>query len=143
MKKYINKYILTYKIFESDYRNPMYRDFTNNIDLKHKLMELDTKKFNELYSKHKWYLINKNKKHFKNNLFTLVNIAYDSLGGHVTINEPDNIENNNINFWTAIDINNDPYADIVIFGKKTKFGIKISGFGHNFESDSKKNLFNI
>lgn len=85
--------------------------------------------------------INKNKKYFKNNLFTLVNIAYDDLGGHVRINEPNKVENDDVNFWSASDINNDPYADIVIFGKKTKYGIKISGFGHNSVSDSKKELF--
>jgi len=134
-----NRYIASYKIFESDeFRPPEYREFRQNQELRHKLLNTDKKAFDDIYSKHKWYLVNNNKPLIKNNLFTLVNLAYDDIGGHVRINSPDKVvQDQELNFWTAIDVNNnDPYADAVIFGKKTKYGIKISGFGHTTKIDS-------
>lgn len=100
--------------------------------MKYELLSMDKKKFNEIYSKYKWYSVNKTKGNFKNNLFSLINLAYDDIGGNVSINSPDKVTTNkNINFWLAADVDNDPYADFVIFGKKTRYGTKISGFGHN------------
>ena len=125
-------YVLTYKLFEADdFRPPEYRDFKKKPDLRHQLLKMDRKTFDELYASHKWYLVNSTKPDIKNNLFTLVNLAYDDLGGHIRINTPDKVtQDSDINFWTAINTNDDEYADAVIFGKNTKYGIKISGFGH-------------
>jgi hypothetical protein len=138
----MNKYILTYSLFESDeFRQQEYSNFRENPTLIHQLLEMDEKKFNELYPKYEWHLVNNTKSLIKNNLFVLVNMAFDKLGGHVRINSPEKIvQDTDINFWIAADDNNDPYADIVIFGRKTSYGIKISGFGHNCTSNAKKEL---
>lgn len=133
-------YLLKYKVFEADSRLPKYRNFKDNLELRHKLLNMDKKKFNELYSKHKWYSIEGNRKDVKNNLFTLVNLAYDSIGGHPKINYPDKVvRDKDMTFWTAIDINDDPYADVVIFGRN-KYGIKLSGIGHNESVRGKEEL---
>lgn len=104
---------------------------------------MDKKIFSEIYSKYKWFSINDNrKKDIKNNLFYLVNLAYDDIGGNVRITSPEKVEDDkDLNFWKAADINEDPYADMVIFGKKTDWGVKISGFGHDGNLNSIKLLF--
>lgn len=140
-----NRYILSYRLFEKDeYRLPVYRNFKHNNELRYRLLNLDKVKFNSLYSKYNWYTINKvNKSKIKNNLFILVNLAYDDIGGHVRINSPEKVQQDSeLNFWTAMDNNNDDYADVVIFGKKTPFGVKISGLGHNRTKEAKEDLFN-
>lgn len=140
----MNKYIFTYKLFEDvDYRPNKYRNFKQKPALRHKLLNLDKKTFDDLYSRHKWYMVNNTKCDIKNNLFTLVNMAYDDIGGHVRINAPNKIvQDSDLNFWTAININEDKFADAVIFGKNTKHGIKISGFGHMSTIDSTAELVN-
>jgi len=140
----MNKYIYTYKLFEEvdEFRPPEYRDFKKKPGLRHKLLTMDKKTFDDIYSKHKWYLVNSTKPDIKNNLFTLVNMAYDEIGGHVRINTPDKVvQDADLNFWTAVNSNdNSPYANAVIFGKNTKYGIKISGFGHMGTIDSTDEL---
>lgn len=44
--------------------------------------------------------------------------------------------------WIAIDWDEYPDADAVIFGKKTNFGIKIQGIGHDGEPKSKEMVIN-
>ena len=131
----MNRYILTYRLFEEDeYRHEIYRNFKDNDELRNRLLSLDKKK----------YTLNKtNKKQIKNNLFSLVNLAYDDIGGHVRISSPEKVQQDGeLDFWTAMDNNNDPYATVVIFGKKTQYGVKISGIGHNRTVQSKIDLFN-
>ncbi len=141
----MNRYILTYSLFEKDeFRPKIYQNFKDNVDLRNRLLSLDKKKFNDLYPKYKWYTLNKtNKKQIKNNLFSLVNLAYDDIGGHVRISSPEKVQQDDeLDFWMAMDNNNDPYATVVIFGKKTQYGVKISGIGHNRTLQSKIDLFN-
>lgn len=129
------------KLFEEfvDSREDIYKNFRYNKNLQYRLLNLDKKKFNDVYSKHKWYVLSKNdKENFKNNLFTLVNISYDQQGGHVRINSPNKVTDDaELTFWTAADVDHDPYADVVIFGKKTKYGTKISGVGTDDQVESK------
>jgi hypothetical protein len=141
----MNRYILSYKLFEKDeFRPEIYRNIKTNDTLKYKLLNLDKVKFNDLYSKYKWYTLNKeNKSKLKNNLFVLVNLAYDDIGGHVRINTPEKVQQDTeLTFWSAMDNNNDSYADVLIFGKKTPYGVKISGIGHNRTKEAKEELFN-
>ena len=101
-------------------------------------------KFSELYPKNKWVKLNlHDKEYLKDELFTIIHNAYSPIGGHVRIVNPDSIvEDDDLVYWDAADIDYDPEADIVIFGKKTKFGYKISGWGHDGEKNSKRELFN-
>jgi hypothetical protein len=97
--------------------------------------------FNDIYKKkNRWIqLLNDNKlDEIKDNLFILVNNAYSKLGGNKVIKSPEDIFKRN--YWEAIDIDQDPDADALIFGRKTNFGIKITGIGHDGNKSSKKKL---
>lgn len=74
----------------------------------------------------------------RKNIFDLVDYAYRSALGepHVGVKTPDDVIGKEYDYWEAIDINNDPDADAVLFGK-SKFGVKISGIGHNGEKLAK------
>jgi ribosomal protein L28 len=49
------------------------------------------------------------------------------------VNDPD------LTFWTAVDIDRDPNADVVIFSRKSH-GHKISGWGHDGSKEARKEL---
>jgi len=71
--------------------------------------------------------------------FELIQIAYKELGGHAKIQTPADIfKDPDWNFWEGIDIHNTNDFDIIVFGQKSRYGIKLSGVGHDGESDSKK-----
>jgi hypothetical protein len=77
----------------------------------------------------------------RENLFDLVNNAYMTALGtpHVGIKTPNDVLGDEYDYWEAIDMDENPDADAVLFGKK-KYGIKISGIGHNGEKLSKQTL---
>jgi len=99
----------------------------------------DEKTFNQLFNKKgKWIELNNEKDKIKNNLYDLVTTAYSFDNGHVSV--PNSEAVNNLQYWEAADINDDPFADVVIFGRTSPSGIKISGIGHNGNSYSKKQV---
>jgi hypothetical protein len=77
----------------------------------------------------------------RKNLFDLVDFAYKSTlkEPNASIKTADDVLGNKYTYWEAIDIDGNPDADAVIFGKK-KYGIKITGIGHNGEKISKSIL---
>ena len=76
----------------------------------------------------------------KEELFNLIQTAYASIGGHLKFKSPQDVKNPDLKFWTAADIDEDPEIDVVYFGKKTPFGIKHTGIGHDGEKANIKNL---
>ena len=71
--------------------------------------------------------------------FDLINIAYQSIGGHVKVTKPSDILHHvEWNFWEGLDIHGTNDFDLVMFGQKTHYGIKFSGVGHDGEKDSKR-----
>jgi hypothetical protein len=71
--------------------------------------------------------------------FDLISTAYATIGGHAKIKSPDDVFSDpEWNYWEGIDIHGDQDFDIVMFGKKTKFGIKYSGVGHDGSSAAKR-----
>jgi len=90
-------------------------------------------KFSNLYPKNKWVRLTLyDKEYLKDELFAIIDNAYSPIGGHVRIVSADSIvKDKDLTYWIAADIDYDPDVDIVIFGKKTNFGYKISGFGHD------------
>ncbi len=68
----------------------------------------------------------------RQNIFNLVDFAYrkNLKEPHVGLKSKDDVLSLNYDYWEAIDIDNRPDADAVIFGKKV-YGVKISGIGHN------------
>jgi hypothetical protein len=74
-----------------------------------------------------------------NELFTLINTAYAEIGGHSKVTSPNDVFNDpDWDYWAGIDIHNSNDFDIIIFGKKTKFGIKYTGVGHDGTRDAKR-----
>lgn len=72
-------------------------------------------------------------------LFNLISTAYAEIGGHAKINSPSDIFSDpDWNFWEGVDIHGDENFDIVMFGQKTKYGIKFSGVGHDGSRSAKK-----
>lgn len=106
-----------------------------------RLFEKDQSTFNFLFGKkNKWIkmLQQGDKKKIKENLYALVDNAYGPIGGHVRIKDPDSVLDPQLTYWEGIDDDADPEADAVLFGRETKFGIKVSGWGH--DGTSKRTL---
>ena len=113
------------------------------VDKSIKLSENQHTTFQDLYiSKNKWIqmLKRKDRKEIANNLYVLIDNSYGPLGGHPSVKSIDDIFNSAVTHWEAIDLDLDPEADSVVFGKKTEFGIKIDGMGHDGLKASRKEL---
>ena len=95
----------------------------------------------EEYPKGKYVpLDDKEKEQAKEDLFDLIQTAYAPIGGHVKFKSPDDIFDPELQYWRAADIDDDPELDVVYFGKKTPFGVKHTGIGHDGEKANIKNL---
>ena len=109
------------------------------------LME-DDETFNSIFKKkNKWieWLKRGDLARLKKELFVLINGAYGPIGGHVGITNVNKILDPKYTWWEAIDGDDDPQADAVMFGKKTRGGIKIGGIGHDGTSGSKSDLMRM
>lgn len=84
-----------------------------------------------------WYLIDtKEILKISDNVIDLIKIAYKNTSyGSFVNSEEDMLRSTD---WYAIDVDSDPDADAVVFGRKTKFGLKIQGIGHDGDKTSKK-----
>lgn len=90
---------------------------------RNKPVEFDPKKYPELAGE----------------LFNLIATAYSEIGGHAKITKPSDIfADPDWNFWEGVDIHGDDDFDIVMFGQKTRYGIKFSGVGHDGTKDAKR-----
>jgi hypothetical protein len=75
--------------------------------------------------------------------FDLINTAYVEIGGHSKVTSPaDVFRDPDWNYWAGTDIHGTVDFDIIAFGKKTKFGIKYAGVGHDGTKDAKKEYLN-
>ncbi len=70
--------------------------------------------------------------------FDLITTAYAEIGGHAKINSPKDLAKQDWDFWEGIDIHNTKDFDILMFGQKTRYGIKFSGVGHDGSGDAKR-----
>jgi hypothetical protein len=84
-------------------------------------------------------LSDEEKKELSSEFLELINTAYAPIGGHVNFkSEKDVFGDKDLDFWEGIDIHGTNDFDLIVFGKKTKYGIKYTGVGHDGEKDSKK-----
>jgi hypothetical protein len=90
--------------------------------------------------KNKWEkLKDSDREYIKSEFYDLISIAYSDIGGHSKIRTPEDVFSDpDWNYWQMIDIDEDPYVDIIIFGQKGKYGVKYSGVGHDGERASKR-----
>lgn len=71
--------------------------------------------------------------------FGLISTAYAEIGGHAKVKSPSDVfADPDWNFWEGIDIHGDENFDIIMFGQKTRYGIKFSGVGHDGTQDAKR-----
>lgn len=90
---------------------------------RNKPMEFDPKKHPELSSE----------------FFDLISTAYAEIGGHAKVKSPDDVfADPNWNWWEGVDIHGTTDFDIVMFGSKTKYGVKFSGVGHDGSREAKR-----
>lgn len=72
-------------------------------------------------------------------LFNLISIAYSSIGGHSKIQSPEDVFSDpDWNWWEGVDIHGTNDFDLLMFGSKTKFGIKFAGVGHDGSPQAKR-----
>lgn len=86
-----------------------------------------------------WYLFDtKEILKISDNVIDLIQTAYKNTShGSFIKNSDDLLKSTD---WYIIDWDEYPDADAVLFGRKTKYGIKIQGIGHNGEPKSKEIL---
>jgi hypothetical protein len=105
---------------------------------------LREKTFHDYYpEKDKWYYVSGLKRvdDLSLNFFALVDGVYGPLyGGHTSFKDRNQAPQSS--FWNAANFDSEPDADAVIFGRKTPFGVKIRGIGHDHQKKSKSSLIN-
>lgn len=94
--------------------------------------------------KNKWIPIdNKMMKKLASEFYDLISLVYEPIGGHVKIKSPqDLIDEKEWTHYMAIDLDGDPYFDLVIIGAKTKYGIKNVAVGHDGSKKAKDEYLN-
>jgi hypothetical protein len=71
--------------------------------------------------------------------FDLISIAYQELGGHSKVKSTNDVFSDpDWNYWKGIDLHGTQDFDMIMFGKKTKWGVKYSGVGHDGSSAAKR-----
>ena len=63
-------------------------------------------------------------KTFQKEIFDLIRKSYMYIGGHPDFQSPDDINENEANFWKYIDIDSDEEPDAITAAKTTSFGKK-------------------
>lgn len=94
--------------------------------------------------RNQWVKINPNKHpELADEFYELIKTAYSEIGGHAKINTPaDVFSDSDWDYWSGVDIHDSPDLDVIIWGKRTKYGIKFSGVGHDGKKNSKKKYLN-
>ena len=68
-------------------------------------------------------------------LFALIDNAYKSIGGNFDFKSPADLPGNS-DYWTAIDLDDDPEPDAVVIGKSRAPGLKYTAAGQDGERPS-------
>jgi len=75
---------------------------------------------------------------YEQEIFDLIDNAYASKGGNFEIQKPEDLRKTDLDYWIAIDRDEDPDADIVLGGKKKPHGTKMTIMGRDESSETKK-----
>lgn len=64
--------------------------------------------------------------------YDLIQTAYAEIGGHSKIQTPDDVfADPKWNWWEGKDLHGTPDFDLIMFGSRTKWGVKFAGVGHD------------
>jgi hypothetical protein len=106
-----------------------------------KLKDLLTEKFADDFPKNKFIALSREEYNtYKEEIFNLIQMSYASKGGHLKYPSVDYLDQANLNYVLAADIDSDPDIDIFIGGRYTRNGVKITVAGTDGESMSKKKM---
>ena len=99
----------------------------------------------EGFEKNKWiYLTDKEKEEFSQDVFDLINTAYEPIGGHPNYKSPaDIIGTERDAEYMVIDLDDDPEFDALKISKKKPSGNKSVGIGHDGSKPAKSAAINI
>ena len=104
-----------------------------------KLRLLVPESFVDDYAKNQWInLPTSAVKKYAEELSALIVQAYATKGGNFEIQSANDLINSDLNYWLASDIDQDPDADVVLGGKQTKHGTKMTIMGQDGSSMAKK-----
>jgi hypothetical protein len=81
------------------------------------------------------------KKHpeLSDEFFDLIGTAYAEIGGHAKVKTPDDVfADPDWDWWEGTDLHGTPDFDLIMFGSKTKYGVKFSGVGHDGSREAKQ-----
>ena len=70
--------------------------------------------------------------------FNLIATAYAEIGGHAKLKSVRDLLGTDWDWWEGVDLHGTPDFDLIMFGEKTKYGVKFAGVGHDGSSDAKR-----
>jgi len=94
--------------------------------------------FSDRYGKNRFVELSKDDLNdYAEELLGLIQNSYKHLGGHHEFLNLENFKNTELNFWVAQDLDSDPEADVLLAGKTTPFGTKITTSGQDGSTTAK------
>ena len=104
-----------------------------------KMMSILREAFSDDYNKNVWIELPRQKVlDYADNIADLISNAYASKGGNFEIQTGADLKNSDVTYWVANDLDQDPEADIVVGGKKTPAGTKMTMMGQDGSAEAKK-----
>jgi hypothetical protein len=90
------------------------------------------------HKKNQWVEINKDDyDDLTDDFYKLIQTAYKEIGGNLQVAKPEDILNQEWNYWKAIDIDHKPDFEVIRAAKVTPFGHKSTVVGHDGSRDAK------
>ena len=77
---------------------------------------------------------------YADTIIDLIKTAYAHIGGNLEFKNANNIKNGDVSYWVLKDIDNEPDPEIVLGGKPTKSGTKITVLGQDGSREAKKDM---
>ena len=77
---------------------------------------------------------------YADTIIDLIKTAYAHIGGNLEFKNVNNIKNGDVSYWVLKDIDNEPDPEIVLGGKSTKSGTKITVLGQDGSREAKKDM---
>jgi hypothetical protein len=75
---------------------------------------------------------------YADEIVDLINKAYAGKGGNVEFKKGSDLKGSDVTYWIAKDVDTDPDADVVLGGKPTPHGVKMTVMGQDGGTQAKK-----
>ena len=99
--------------------------------------------YNDKYSKNIYHELTKNDLNdLSDEIIDLISGSYKKIGGHHEFSNSEDVKNSDLNFWVAKDYDIDPYIDIIVGGKKTNNGTKLTVIATDGQKESREEVKN-